>query len=125
MRITNQQEIIRRALERLGGHLGAEEVFKRVRRSLPRISLATVYRNLQRLVELGHIQTVHIRGKAYFEPSVGPHSHFLCFKCGKIKNIEIQQTTLEATLKRKGYTPESIEIITMGICKECTGARPG
>ncbi len=120
MRTTNQQTIIKAVLKKYGGHRSAEEVFHKVRRRLPQISLATVYRNLKRLTELGEVKRLFVNGKTLYESDHGIHSHFICCRCGKIEDIEIQQETLLATLKRKGYKTESLDIIATGVCKACS-----
>ena len=52
-RATRQLEAVFQALQGDPTHPFADEIYRRVRKKLPRISLATVYRNLQRLVEDG------------------------------------------------------------------------
>src|ERR671922_46242 len=56
-RATRQLEAVFQALQGDPTHPFADEIYRRVRKKLPRISLATVYRNLQRLVEDGRICT--------------------------------------------------------------------
>ncbi|MBG7616955.1 MAG: transcriptional repressor, partial [Chloroflexi bacterium] len=55
IRVTNQRTLILEILEKEKRHLDAGEIYKRVSRRLPRISLATVYRNLNTLKNLGLI----------------------------------------------------------------------
>ena len=55
-RITKQRQVILEELRKLNTHPSADEIYKVVRRRLPRISLGTVYRNLEVLVQMGEIQ---------------------------------------------------------------------
>ena len=52
-RIKTQQQAIFQLVKRSQKHLTADDVYAEVRRTLPRISLATVYRNLEKLVDAG------------------------------------------------------------------------
>ena len=65
-------------------HPTAAFVFKRVRRRLPRVSLATVYRNLRRLAAEGFLQERVEAANLRFDPNVEPHDHFTCVTCGRI-----------------------------------------
>ncbi len=55
LRMTNQREMILRELKKSKGHLSADELYERVKKFMPRISLATVYRNLEILADVGMI----------------------------------------------------------------------
>ncbi len=55
-RITRQRRVILEELRRVNNHPSADEIYEIVRRRMPRISLGTVYRNLEMLTELGEIQ---------------------------------------------------------------------
>jgi Fe2+ or Zn2+ uptake regulation protein len=120
MRTTNQLLIIGRTLHKLEGHFTAEEIYTKVKKGLPRISLATVYRNLQKLTELGEVKQTIISGRTLYEKAHGNHSHFFCIKCKSVEDIGIQEDTLTATLKRKGYHLETLDIIATGICRQCS-----
>lgn len=56
-------------------HPTAEAVFEEVRKNLPKVSLGTVYRNLQRLVEDGDVVTRDLGGIARYDPNTTPHVH--------------------------------------------------
>ncbi|MGD9277844.1 MAG: transcriptional repressor, partial [Desulfobacterales bacterium] len=61
-RITKQRQVILEELRQMETHPSADEIYKVVRRRLPRISLGTVYRNLEVLAQMGEIQKLELSG---------------------------------------------------------------
>ena len=69
-------------------HPSADEVYLRARRRLPRISLGTVYRNLELMASKGIIRRLNANaGQKRFDPIAEQHCHFRCNACGKIEDI--------------------------------------
>ncbi|KKP64295.1 MAG: Transcriptional regulator, Fur family [Candidatus Moranbacteria bacterium GW2011_GWF2_34_56] len=75
-RITNQKQIILNYLEKNKSHPSAEEVFLNVKKILPRISLATVYRNLEQFAQTGKILEINGATKR-FDGDISDHQHCL------------------------------------------------
>jgi Fe2+ or Zn2+ uptake regulation protein len=71
-------------------HLSAEQVHAAARRTLPEVSLATVYNTLNELVRLAEVSEIHLAdGSARYDPKVGPeHHHLLCEGCGLMFDVE-------------------------------------
>ena len=89
-RKSRQRDVILEELRRIQKHLSADEVYALVRQKLPRISLGTVYRNLEVLTEMGEIQTLELGGsvKRYdWEPN--KHYHIRCMQCGLVEDAPI------------------------------------
>lgn len=80
VRLTPQRAIILQAIQNLQGHMTAEDIFNKIQAITPYISLATVYRTLDLLKELGLIIESHMgTGTAYYAlRSHGPHHHAVC-----------------------------------------------
>ena len=79
LRMTNQREIILRELKKSKRHLAADELYDIVKKVMPRISLATVYRNLEILSEAGMIGKLEISGRQKrFDFDVSDHDHIYC-----------------------------------------------
>ena len=71
-------------------HPSADEVYLRVKERLPRISLGTVYRNLDLMASRGLLRQLHTSsGQKRFDPIVEEHCHFRCSTCGKIEDIPV------------------------------------
>src|SRR5262252_6214786 len=76
-RKTRQLEQVFAALQGDHSHPFAQEIYRRVHKRLPRIRLATVYRNLHSLVEEGKIRTLLLDGQgARYDPETSEHDHF-------------------------------------------------
>src|SRR5262249_55921653 len=87
-RNTRQLEQVFNALQGDHTHPFAHEIYRRVHKKLPRISLATVYRNLHSLVEEGKIRTLLLGGQvARYDPETSEHDHFLCERCGRVSDL--------------------------------------
>jgi Fur family ferric uptake transcriptional regulator len=120
--MTNQREIILEELKRSGGHLTADELYERVRVLIPRISLATVYRNLEILSNLGILRKLEVGGRQKrFDYDVNEHDHICCVICHRIDNVELsrEQIPLETAMGRSGYSITGYRLELAGICPAC------
>ncbi|UCF97916.1 MAG: transcriptional repressor [Spirochaetaceae bacterium] len=104
-------------------HPAADEVYLRVKERLPRISLGTVYRNLELMASQGLIRRLETSsGHKRFDPIADDHCHFRCTACGKIEDIPfaVEIPELNAShpwvrvRKIQGARPEYF-----GLCPEC------
>src|SRR5262245_18881269 len=88
-RATRQLAVVLQAVKASGvAHPSAAEVFARVRGVLPRISLGTVYRNLQRLATEGCIGVTYLEGRvARYDPTPEGHDHFVCRACVRTDDL--------------------------------------
>ncbi len=122
MRITNQREIILEELRKLKTHPTADELYEVVRKRLPRISIATVYRNLERLSEAGMIHKLEYGGRQKrFDGDISPHSHVFCVKCGRISDVKTRDDSeiLDMVLDSRGYKILKCGVQFEGICPFC------
>ena len=122
MRVTNQLVIIQESVLKYKGHAAIEEVFKRAKRRLPQLSLATVYRNLSRLVAELKIGRVFVSGTALYEANLSPHLHFGCRKCGVIEDIQIDKRThpIYEVIEGHGVSVTEFNFVALGTCKKCS-----
>ncbi len=124
MRITKQRKVILEQLKKHKDHPGADIIYSEVREILPKISLGTVYRNLEKLAESGTILKIE-SGTSHnrFDPSAEPHPHFRCLKCGKVEDIplEINVPLLPETATWVSErTVKSSTLEYSGYCAECS-----
>ena len=123
LRMTNQRELILQELQKSRKHLTADELYERVKKVMPRISLATVYRNLETLSEAGLIGKLEISGRQKrFDYDVSDHDHIYCVQCHRVDNIILDRDTVEApaNLSAKGYTITGFRVEVAGLCPACT-----
>jgi Fe2+ or Zn2+ uptake regulation protein len=103
-------------------HPTAEEVHERVRRRQPRVSLGTVYRNLQKLAAQQRIRVVYLKDRAArYDGMVEDHDHFACESCGAV--IDLLGTRAErpvcSELGRAGHSVRTHALTFYGRCAEC------
>ena len=88
LRMTRQRRVILDEFRTAGLHHTADEVYWAVRRTLPNISLGTVYRNLEVLTQAGLIRTLHLGGgQRLYDGGMHPHYHVRCRECGRISDV--------------------------------------
>ncbi len=122
LRMTRQRQGILEELRKTDTHPSADELFSRVRQHMPRISLGTVYRNLEILSELGEIQTIEMAGSLKrFDGIAENHYHIRCLVCDRLVDAPLTVSTeLENTVQ--GYTDFSIcghKLEFSGVCPHC------
>ena len=126
VRMTKQREIILEELKKLKTHPTASELYDIVRHKLPKISLGTVYRNLEILAGMGIIKKLEVAGKEKrWDGDTSKHYHFRCVKCGKVEDIFLKEEDLEKLDSFfKNYINEDVKFEDMnveinGLCSEC------
>lgn len=125
IRNTKQRLAIFEAIDRHGGHLTADEIYRLVKRRFPRLSLGTVYRNLRVLVEQGDLRELDFGMPViYFETIKDPHYHLICRVCSSITDVVIPvehslQSILERASNLEGFRIEAHRLDFTGICAAC------
>jgi Fur family peroxide stress response transcriptional regulator len=100
-------------------HPTADWVFHEVRKEMPNVSLATVYRNLNLLVESGELNEVIYDGQLRFDANLKEHSHFICRVCKGIYDIGEEVVSTPRFKLPRGYDVEDIKIDFYGVCPKC------
>jgi Fe2+ or Zn2+ uptake regulation protein len=90
LRLTQPRRLILDAVRASAAHPSAAVVHARVRRRLPRVSLATVYRNLRLLAARGLLRERAEASGLRFDGNTAPHDHFTCVVCGRIFDVPPQ-----------------------------------
>ena len=126
IRMTKQRQVILEELCKVKTHPTADEMYQMIRKRLPKISLGTVYRNLEILSDLGMVLKLDVGGtQKRFDGNVDPHHHIRCSQCGCVSDLmELPvDTSLEA--KAQAYTDFTIErhsLEFIGVCPSCQEA---
>ena len=126
MRMTKQRRVILETVRAAHGHPTADEVYLRVRSRLPRISLATVYRNLEQLSEAGAMRRIEPgRGRMRFECRPEPHAHLRCTDCGCIRDAPAGVAPDWDDLPRScnGFRITGCCLQLLGLCPACRRKR--
>ncbi|WP_041286382.1 Fur family transcriptional regulator [Desulfomonile tiedjei] len=120
--MTEQRRIILEELRKLRTHPTANEVYEIVRRRLPRISLGTVYRNLEILSETGMILKLEMAGtQKRFDGKTENHYHVRCLGCGRVDDVAIEPISLidSALDGVSDYRIVWHRLEFMGFCPKC------
>jgi Fur family transcriptional regulator, ferric uptake regulator len=121
-RNTRQRQVVLEELQKLTSHPTAAGLYDIVRRRLPRISLGTVYRNLELLTRLGTIQKLEIGGgEARFDGNVRRHDHIRCVQCGRLDDIHGPPLDLSGGIANdfSNYRILGCRLEYSGVCPEC------
>jgi Fur family transcriptional regulator, peroxide stress response regulator len=122
-RMTLQRKTILEILKQTKSHPSADEIYELVRKQLPRISLGTVYRNLEVLAKTGMIQKLELGGTIKkFDWNPNKHYHIRCLICGQVDDAPIAPLN---KLEDKLYGSTVFSIIGHrlefeGLCPDCT-----
>jgi Fur family ferric uptake transcriptional regulator len=122
LRMTRQRKVILEELQHMMTHPSAEEVYDVVRKRLHRISLGTVYRNLEILSELGEITKLEFGGTIKrFDPNPEDHYHIRCSLCDKVVDAPMALLDhVEAHLSKKTeFKIIGHRLEFYGLCPEC------
>jgi len=120
-RSTRQQRLVFEAVSTTKSHPTAEWVYEAVRRRLPRVSLGTIYRNLQRLVAEGRLRSFERDGLTRYDADLELHDHFSCSRCGLLMDIPRLAEVLpaERRLRARGFAVEGRILEFHGLCRKC------
>ena len=124
---SKQRELILESLRNRKDHPTAEKLFIDLKKQMPELGIATVYRNLIELYEEGLITKVKSKtGPDRYDGNELPHIHFECKNCGELTDIYLTQTQMEQLhtgmeeLSNKAEVKyEYSEIYLNGLCKKC------
>lgn len=124
-RTTRQLAAVHDALAASCDHPTADQIFRRVRRLLPRVSLGTVYRNLDKLREQGRLRVVRLEGgEAHYDAVTDAHDHFVCERCGIVVDLPGEPRARDVgALRAAGYEVHWHTTALYGICRECGSTR--
>jgi Fur family peroxide stress response transcriptional regulator len=113
-------------MQTMPGHPSPEEVYARVKKRIPAISLATVYKNIHLFVERGVLKEVSMHhGSLRVELNSHLHHHMVCSHCKSITDIDEKNLGVFPAPRRLpgGFQVERYAIDVIGICAACQSAK--
>ncbi len=118
MRASKQRDLILDIVNNSKNHLNTDEIYHIAKNSIPNISLGTVYRNINSLVENNKIVRIKTNeGLDRFDNIHVKHHHFICKKCHKIIDV-FDKINIDLNLLN-GHKVIDYEIKFNGICRDC------
>ena len=120
--ITPQRLAIYRALLQSESHPDAEALYESVRTEIPNLSLATVYKNLEALQQLGIIRELTpLHETARFDANLDHHHHLVCTQCKQVLDLydeDLDRLHLPPT-RAKGFKVSHVRVQVEGLCPAC------
>ncbi len=123
--VTHQRQVLYEVMKGMHGHPSPEEVYAKVKKKIPAISLATVYKNIHLFVESGVFREVSMHhGSVRVEMNGEAHHHMVCSKCKAITDIGEEELGLVAKRNKLpgGFLVERYAVDVIGVCAKCQTA---
>lgn len=126
-RNTKQRTIILEELRKVKTHPNAETLYEAVKKRLPSISFATVYRNLDALSREGEILELHTEKQHNrYDGDISDHYHFFCLSCRNIFDVfEPEIVGFDEVVRNKtGFDVSYHRVDLYGYCLGCKKKNP-
>ncbi|MGD8700825.1 MAG: Fur family transcriptional regulator [Desulfosarcina sp.] len=122
-RITPQRLAILKVLAQSQGHPGVESIFEQVKVNFPTTSLATIYKNVAVLKDLGQVLELGFSdgSNRYDGNKPYDHPHVVCTVCKKIIDPEIStlEDMTQTLMRETGFSISRHRLDFFGICPDC------
>jgi Fur family ferric uptake transcriptional regulator len=123
-RVTNQRTLLLDLIRKNNGHIDADELYHKARQQNSRLSLSTVYRNLQLFKKMGLVDEYHFADEHHHyevKPST-KHQHLICLSCGEIVEFKLPfDDQLRGEIGRQyGFEVSDIQVNLKGLCSRCS-----
>lgn len=120
--VTHQRQVLYEVMQQMPGHPSPDEVYLRLRKRIPSISLATVYKNIRLFLDSGILQEVSPHhGSLRVEMNGHAHHHLVCVRCKSIRDID-EASIAELPRRKKlsgGFLVQRYAIDVIGLCADC------
>ncbi len=127
LRLTPQRMAVLQTLINSREHLNTEEIYQEIHLQYPMIGLATIYKTISLLKEMGEINELYFRSQSarYEIQDNPPHPHFICTQCGRIFDLEhkLLENLPEKITKEKGYKIVKTQLEFYGLCQDCQSGK--
>jgi len=116
---TYQRLCVLEFIEQNSDHPTADRIYENLMKKIPTMSRTTIYNTLNLFLEKGLVAPLTITGtEVRYELITNQHHHFLCLKCGRIYDVDIQ-CPLSQSKTVDGHQIQEIHGYFKGICKNC------
>lgn len=124
LKLTPQRYAIYKYLKSTKAHPSAEMIYEALRPDFPTMSLATVYKTVKTLIELGVVQELNVGEDNFrFDANVENHPHIVCIDCGRVDDIEdaIFEHLNKEVENYTNYKIKTHKLYFYGVCPKCQG----
>ncbi len=123
IRYSKQRQAILDVLNKKDYHPTVDDIFSIVRKRLPKISLATVYRNIEQLCRMGKIRKLDTGTEpGRYDGNLEKHSHIKCTRCGVVRDVWLEEKLkdfVDFGEAIPGFHSIGYRIEFFGTCKRC------
>ncbi|MCT7446001.1 Fur family transcriptional regulator [Aliarcobacter skirrowii] len=121
LKITPQRIAIIEELYK-NGHMNIDDLYKKLLDRFPSVSLATIYKNINSMVEKLFLSEVKIpNAKTVYELSKNEHAHLVCSNCKAVMDIELDSSDISKQISNlNNFKVNQTDIILSGICQKCS-----
>ena len=123
MNYSEKRQAILETLHGTKEHPSAEKIYHSLKPRYPRLSLGTVYRNLQDFKRDKTVVSVAVvDGQERFDAQTAEHAHFICEKCGAVIDLNIPlPDDIGSHVAKDGFKVTMRQLFLRGCCPKCTG----
>jgi len=119
-KLTPQRLAIMKFLEGNKSHPSAEDIYLYVKKTFPTMSFATVYNNLEALIDKGNITRVSIDPeRRRYDPDTSRHNHLICLKCKKVVDVHADFKVHLPKEENTAFEIIGSHVEFYGTCPEC------
>lgn len=103
------------------GHVSIEDLYTDIRKDFSSISVATLYKNINFMIEVNLLKEIKIpNSKSKYEIVKEEHSHMVCKQCFKLEDLELSLNSIvNSASKKSGYLFDDNALVLSGICPSC------
>lgn len=126
MRYSRQRQQVYQYVCSSSEHPTAQMTYEALRNEMPKLSLGTVYRNLNQLADAGLLRKIPLPdGGCRFDGTLREHSHVVCERCGRVDDVAVDPQDMRAKVESEtGYALTALELMMRGVCRSCTDGEP-
>ena len=120
--VTHQRQVLYETMQAMQGHPSPEEIYAAVKRQIPSVSLATVYKNIHLFVQSGVFSQLSMHhGPLRVEMNKDAHHHLVCSICKGVTDVGEDELGLQAPRERlaNGFAVERLSVDVIGVCAAC------
>lgn len=101
-------------------HPSAEEIYRQVSAVFPMISLATVYKTLEILRDIGEVMEFPVEGRTRYDGNLQPHVHLICERCHSVTDWSNDAISIpEEAIAPSVFRPRYYRLEVHGLCPRC------
>ena len=123
LKLTPQRMVIFRILSESNQHVTVDQVYQKASAEYPMLSPATVYRNMEQMVDAGLLTRLDLGGSSMrYDTNLDEHHHFVCSKCGKVSDVYLEDIQYKVDANRSHLEKakiNSLDLHLQGTCGEC------